>query len=88
MFDAVQEKLLEMGREAWVFLASITAMIALLGALFYVLKGSTGAAFGSDRTTAMAIIGAIGLIVLVLVGFLVIPEMGNMLQEVQPTPPF
>jgi len=88
MFEPVQEKLLELGRDAWVFLASITAMIAMLGALFYVLKGSTGAAFGSDRATSVAIIGAVGLIVLVLVGFLIIPEMGKMLQEAQPTPPF
>ena len=88
MFQSILDYLLNMGRDAWVFLAGITVMVALLGGLFYVLKGTAGAAVGSDRTTAMAIIGAVGLVILVLVGFLIIPEMGNLLQTVQPAPPF
>jgi len=88
MFDVLLEKLLGIGREAWIFLASITGMVALLGALFYVLKGTAGSALGSERTTSMAVIGAVGLIILVLVGFLVIPQMGDLITEVQPEPPF
>ena len=84
MFDALQEKLLEIGKDAWVFLATITGMIAMLGALFYVLKGSAGAALGSDRATAAAVGGAFGLILLVLIGFLLIPQMGDILQESMP----
>jgi len=88
MFDALQQKLLEMGRDTWTFLAVITGMLAMLGGLFYVLKGTAGAALGSDRTAAMAIVGAIGIVVLVLVGFMIIPELGTMIQTAQPTPPF
>ncbi len=88
MFSGLQDKLLEIGRDAWTFLAVITGMVALLGGLFYILKGTAGAALGSDRTAAMAIAGAIGVVLLVLVGFLLIPELGTMIQSAQPTPPF
>ncbi|MFH1633320.1 MAG: hypothetical protein ABIG63_04810 [Chloroflexota bacterium] len=88
MFDEVLKKVLEIARDAWGFLVGIMIVIALLGGLWYALQGTAGAAFGGGKMTAMAIIGAIGIVIMVMVAFLVIPEMGTMLEGLKPTPPF
>jgi hypothetical protein len=36
----------------------------------------------------VALLGAVGLVILVLFAFLVIPQLGTLLQSVEPAPPF
>lgn len=88
MFDEVLKQVLAIARDAWGFLVGILVVVALLGGLWYTLQGTAGAAFGGGKMTSMAIIGAIGIVIMVMVAFLVIPEMGTMLQGMQPAPPF
>jgi len=88
MFDKVLEQILSIARDAWGFLAGLLIIVAMLGGLFYVLQGTAGAAFGGGRTTAMAITGLIGVVLLVIVAFLLIPQLGEMLKSLQPQPPF
>jgi hypothetical protein len=88
MFDVVMEQILLIARDAWAFLAGLLVVVALLGGLYYVLQGTAGAAFGGSRMTSMAIIGVIGLVVIVLFAFLVLPQVGEMLKNFQPAPPF
>ena len=88
MFDVVMEQILLIARDAWAFLAGLLVVVALLGGLYYVLQGTAGAAFGGSRMTSMAIIGVIGLVVIVLFAFLVLPQVGEMLKSFQPKPPF
>ncbi|HUF37161.1 MAG TPA: hypothetical protein VMN57_01450 [Anaerolineales bacterium] len=88
MFDPILEKLTEIARDAWLFLAGLLVMVALLGGLYFVLQGAAGAAFGGSRTTSIAILGGIGLVLLVLFAFLVIPQLGEVLKGLQPAPPF
>ena len=45
-------------------------------------------AFGGSRMTSMAIIGVVGLIIIVLFAFLFLPQLGEMLKSFQPQPPF
>ena len=88
MFDPIMEQLLLIARDAWAFLAGLLVVVALLGGLYYVLQGTASAAFGGSRMTSMAIIGVIGLVVIVLFAFLVLPQVGEMLKNFQPAPPF
>ena len=88
MFDAALQTLTDIAREAWLFIAAIIIVVALIGALIAVLKGVTGASFGSSQMTGIAIVGAVGIIILVLVGFLVIPSLGDVLRDASPNPPF
>jgi len=67
---------------------ALLIVISLLGGLYYVLQGTAGAAFGGQKTTQMAIIGAIGLIIMVLIAFLLLPELGEILKQNTPVPPF
>ena len=88
MFDPVMEQILIIARDAWGFLAGLVIVVALLGGLYYILQGTAGAAFGASKMTSMAIIGVVGLVIIVLFAFLFLPQIGEMLHSFQPEPPF
>jgi hypothetical protein len=88
MFDPIMEQIQTLAQDAWLFLIGLLIIVALLGALYYVLQGTAGAAFGGGRMTSTAIVGAVGIVVLVLFAFLVLPQLGEMLQGLSPEPPF
>ena len=88
MFDAALQTLMDIAREAWMFIAAIIIVVGLIGALIAVLKGVTGASFGSSQMAGIAIVSAVGIIILILVGFLVIPSLGDILSDASPNPPF
>jgi hypothetical protein len=73
---------------AFLFLAGLVIVVALLGGLYYILQGTAGAAFGASKMTSMAIIGVVGLVIIVLFAFLFLPQIGEMLRSFQPEPPF
>ena len=87
-FSSAEGSILNLARNAWSFLITLTIAVAMLGGLYYVLQGTAGAAFGGSRMAAMAIIGGIGIIIAVLVTFFVLPELGQLLQNSKPEPPF
>jgi len=88
MFEPIMEQLTTIAQDAWLFLVGLLMIVALLGGLYFVLQGTAGAAFGGGRMTSVAIIGSVGIVVLVLFAFLVLPELGNLLEGLQPEPPF
>ena len=88
MFDPIMEQILVIARDAWGFLAGLVIVVALLGGLYYILQGTAGAAFGASKMTSMAIIGVVGLVIIVLFAFLFLPQIGEMLKSFQPAPPF
>ena len=88
IFDGVQNTFTDIGRQAWSFLVALIIITAMLGGAYYVLQGTAGAAFGGSRLMAVAIIGGVGIILAVLVAFLLLPELGRILNEAKPAPPF
>ncbi|MBI3340162.1 MAG: hypothetical protein HY022_08530 [Chloroflexi bacterium] len=88
MFDPIMQQILAIARDAWAFMAGLLIVVALLGGLYYVLQGTAGAAFGASRMTSMAIIGVVGLVIIVLFAFLFLPQIGELLHKFQPKPPF
>jgi hypothetical protein len=69
-------------------MAGLLIVVALLGGLYFILQGTAGMAFGGSRMTSMAIIGVAGLVIIVLFAFLFLPQLGEMLKNFQPKPPF
>ena len=88
MFDPIMEQILSIARDAWAFMAGLLVVVALLGGLYYVLQGTAGAAFGASRMTSMAIIGVVGLVIIVFFAFLFLPQIGELLKNFQPEAPF
>ncbi len=88
MFKPIMDQILLIARDAWAFLAGLLVIVALLGGLYYILQGTASAAFGGSKMASAAIIGAVGLVILVLFAFLFLPQIGEMLKTFQPRPPF
>jgi hypothetical protein len=88
MFQPVMTKIIELATQAWGFLVGLIIVVALLGGLYYVLQGTAGTAIGAGGATKTAILGAIGLVILVLIVFLVLPQLGTLLYQNTPPPPF
>lgn len=88
MFQAISDVILSISREAWGFMTGILLVVASLGGLFYILQGTAGAAFGGTRMTANAVLGTVGIFILVLVGFLLIPELTKTTSTFVPAAPF
>jgi hypothetical protein len=88
MFKPIMDQILLIARDAWGFLAGMLVVVALLGGLYYILQGTASAAFGGSKMASAAIIGAVGLVILVLFAFLFLPQIGEMLKTFQPKPPF
>ena len=88
MFQPIMDQILALSRDAWAFMAGLLIIVALLGGMYYILQGSAGAAFGGSRMTSMAIVGVVGLVIVVLFAFLFLPQIGEMLKNFQPQPPF
>ncbi|MBI5295623.1 MAG: hypothetical protein HY869_09120 [Chloroflexi bacterium] len=88
MFQPIMDQILALSRDAWAFMAGLLIIVALLGGMYYILQGTAGAAFGGSRMTSMAIVGVVGLVIIVLFAFLFLPQIGEMLKNFQPQPPF
>ena len=85
MFDPIMEQILAIARDAWAFMAGLLIVVALLGGLYFILQGTAGMAFGGSRMTSMAIIGVVGLVIIVLFAFLFLPQIGRDVEKL-PTP--
>lgn len=88
MFDPAMNQILALARQLWGFLAGLLIVVAMLGGLYYVLQGAAGASFGGSRMVSTAVLGMIGLALMVLLAFLFLPQLGQMLRGLQPPPPF
>jgi hypothetical protein len=88
VFDVVYQHIANLSRDAWAFMTGLLVIVAMLGGLYYTLQGSAGMAFGGSKMAGMAIIGIVGLVIVVLIAFLMLPELGNVLQNSIPKAPF
>jgi hypothetical protein len=88
VFDVVYQHIANLSRDAWAFMTGLLIIVAMLGGLYYTLQGSAGMAFGGSKMAAYAIVGIVGLVIVVLIAFLMLPELGNVLQNSVPKAPF
>lgn len=88
VFEVVYQHIANLSRDAWAFMTGLLIIVAMLGGLYYVLQGSAGMAFGGSKMAAYAIVGIVGLVIIVLIAFLMLPELGSVLQNSIPKAPF
>lgn len=88
VFDAVYQHIANLSRDAWAFMTGLLIIVAMLGGLYYTLQGSAGMAFGGSKMAGIAIVGIVGLVIVVLIAFLMLPELGSVLQNSIPKAPF
>jgi hypothetical protein len=88
VFKPVYAALAPLARNLWAFLVGLVVIVAVLGGMYFALTGTGGAIMGGAKPTAGAIIGVLGLVVMVLMVFLILPNLGTILCSFQPQPPF
>ena len=88
IFSPVLDKLMPLARNAWAFGTTLLIVVASLGGLFFALKGAAGASVGGGGMTGQAIIGMVAIILVVLMVFLLLPQLSCMLQSSAPAAPF
>ena len=88
VFGPVYDQIAIVSRSAWSFIVGLIVIVVLLGGLWYGLQGAAGASFGGSKTTSTAILGVVGLVLVALMIFLLLPNLGEMLKSFQPKPPF
>ncbi|HUH98276.1 MAG TPA: hypothetical protein VLZ89_13000 [Anaerolineales bacterium] len=88
IFAPVLAKLLPLARDAWGFGTAVLIVIASLGGLYFALKGTAGASIGGSGMASGAIIGMVTVIIVVLMAFLLLPQLSCLLQNSAPAAPF
>ena len=88
VFQTVYDNIARLAGDAWGFMVGLLIIVAMLGGLYYTLQGGAGMAFGGSKMAGMAIIGIVSLVVLVLVAFLILPELGDVLKNNTPKVPW
>jgi hypothetical protein len=74
---AAGELLLGIFRQAWILIAGLLALIAILGGLAQVFKIAGGSLLGSSFWVSEAVTGVLGVILIALIGFLSIPAIAR-----------
>jgi hypothetical protein len=88
VFQTVYDHIALLAGDAWAFMVGLLIIVAMLGGLYYALQGGAGMAFGGSRMAGMAIIGIVSIVVLVLIAFLILPELGDVLKNSTPAVPW
>ena len=88
VFQTVYDNIARLAGDAWGFMVGLLIIVAMLGGLYYTLQGGAGMAFGGSKMAGMAIIGIVSLVILVLVAFLILPELGDVLKNNTPRVPW
>jgi hypothetical protein len=88
VFQTVYDSIAHLAGDAWAFMVGLLIIVAMLGGLYYALQGGAGMAFGGSRMAGMAIIGIVSIVILVLIAFLILPELGDVLKNNTPDVPW
>jgi hypothetical protein len=88
VFQTVYDNIAHLAGDAWGFMVGLLIIVAMLGGLYYTLQGGAAMAFGGSKMAGMAIIGIVSLVILVLVAFLILPELGDVLKNNTPRVPW
>jgi hypothetical protein len=88
MFKPLMDVITQLASDLFSFLVGLIIIVVIIGIVYNALKASAFSLFGGSQTTAVAILGTAGLVLLTLFTFLIIPQIHKLLQEWAPKPPF
>ena len=88
MLQPLLDTLTNLGAEFWAFGVGILIILASLFMLYRAIQGTTALGFGSGQLAAAAAVGIVGILILVMAAFKVIPSFVDMLKDATPSAPF
>lgn len=86
MFDQLLTTIQSWGADAWAFGTGVILVLVSLGMLYRLFQAGVALSFGNGQVVAWALVGIVGLALLVMAGFDLIP---SLVREIPtPEPPF
>lgn len=88
MFEALYNVLNAIAADAWNFGTGVLLILASLFMLYRAIQGTTALGFGSGQMAGAALVGIVGILIIVLTAFNVIPSFTELLKVNLPSPPW
>jgi hypothetical protein len=88
IFDGLMTTIRKLASDFWGVAVGLIIIGASLAMIINVLRGTGGMLVGGSKETTVAIIGIVGVVLLVVIGFVAIPELAKLIQSMAPAPPF
>lgn len=79
VFSGVQQQIGVLAAGAMRFLLFLIVVVVTVGGLYGVLHGALGTTIGSQRSVTYAVLTFVGLVVMALLAFLLVPALGDVL---------
>ena len=88
IFGPILEQITGYARDLWGVFVGLIIIAATLGMIVAVLRGAGGMLIGGSKETTVAIISVVGIVLLVVVAFVAIPQLSKMITDLKPAAPF
>jgi hypothetical protein len=88
IFSGLLETIKSIARDFWGVLVGLILVGATIAMIVSVLKGTAGMLIGGSKETTVAIIGVVGVVLLVVISFVAIPELSKLITNLAPEAPF
>lgn len=88
MFGGLLDQLREISAQAWAFGVGLILILASLAMLYRAIQATAAMSFGSGPMVAAGVMGIVGVLILVMAAFNLIPAFVDMLKGVAPAAPF
>lgn len=88
IFSGLLETIKSIARDFWGVLVGLIIVGATIAMIVSVLKGTAGMLIGGSKETTVAIIGVVGVVLLVVISFVAIPELSKLITNLAPEAPF
>lgn len=88
MLQPLLAQLTNLATDFWAFGVGVLLILASLLMLYRAIQGTTALGFGSGQMAAAAVIGIVGILIIVMAAFKVIPSFADILRSSAPPAPF
>ena len=88
IFGPILDQITGYARDLWGVFVGLIIIAATLGMIVAVLRGAGGMLIGGSKETTVALISVVGIVLLVVVAFVAIPQLSKMITNLQPAAPF
>jgi len=88
IFAPIMVQITKLAKDLWGVIIGLIIIASALGMIISVLRGAGGMLIGGSKETTVAVIGIVGLVLLVVVSFVAIPQLAGLMSSLTPAPPF
>ena len=88
IFGPILDQITGYARDLWGVFVGLIIIAATLGMIVAVLRGAGGMLIGGSKETTVALISIVGIVLLVVVAFVAIPQLAQMITGLKPAAPF